>query len=206
MAKGANSKEALFVGTGWAVWISALILLTGLAMRKWGGDLSAWGSFLTGGGTIGLVAGAVYAAAVAARDYRRKVDADERRGELEKAKWLAQLFERFYESPQYKEVRRRVDYGEIEDLLSLITKDKVPNATFSMEEQIVFDQFTDYLNLFEFVAYLRKLDQLDSEDIKAMFAYYLERLIEVDTRGEIRAYIRDNGYGNFDRLLSGYTK
>lgn len=159
-----------------------------------------------GGGTVGLVAGALYAAAAATREYRRNVDTDEKRTELEKAKWLSQLFHRFYESPKYKEIRRRIDYAHIEDLRALIRKDKDSEARFLPEEQLVFDQFTDYLNLFEFVAYLRQLEQLDSEDIKAMFAYYLERLVEVDTNGEIRTYVRDNGYGNLDRLLSGYTK
>jgi hypothetical protein len=201
-----NGNE-LFFGTGWIFLTLLLIALFGVGIWKWAPEsesLRAWGEYFTGAGTVGLVAGALYAAAVAVREYRRGLRGDHERTKLEKAKWLSELFVSFYEKEKYKEIRRMIDFGEIDEILRLIREDLKPNPKFSKEDQELFDGFTDYMNLFEFVAYLNRLNQLDGEDIKAMFAYYLQRLVNVDESGEIRNYLRSNGYGNLIHLLEGY--
>ncbi len=185
------------------------IVLFGLAIWRWAPNsesLKSWGEYLTGAGTVGLVAGALYAAAAALREYQRERNADQQRVQLEKAKWLSDLYQSFYETGSYKKIRRKIDFGDVEDILKLIGKDAEPHVQFSEADRELFDEFTDYLNLFEFVSYLSTLNQLDAEDIKALFAYYLQRLVEVDTDGRIRRYLADNGYGNLSRLLKGYEK
>jgi len=204
-----HSNKELFFGTGQVLLLILLIFLVGLGIWRWAPDgepLRAWGEYLTGAGTVGLAAGALYAASVAVREYRRGREADQERGRLEKAKWLSEMFRSFYEKEDYKRIRRMIDFDDIGEILSLLREDQKPNPKFSEKHQELFDAFTDYMNLFEFVAYLKSLDQLDSEDIKAMFAYYLERIVEVDRTGDIRKYLDANGYGNLSRLLKAYER
>lgn len=164
--------------------------------------LNDWGTFLTGAGTMGLVGAALYAAIAALQEYRERSRGAERKRILQKAQWLTQLFQRFYEGDTYKDIRRKFDYDEMEALLALIRKDKDPKSTFGSDEQVLFDRFTDFLNFFEFVAYLKELKQLDTDDIKAMFEYYFERIVEVDQTGEIREYLSRSGFGNLQRMLT----
>ena len=37
-------------------------------------------------------------------------------------------------------------------------------------------RFTDYLNFFEFMAYLNECDQLSQKDVRALFHYYLRAI------------------------------
>ena len=206
--KGTGSNASLVEGTAPGILIVVFIGSIGILLKEWGGDaaLTAWGQYFAGAGTVGLVFGAVYAAVVAIKEYRQSIAAARERIALDKAKWLSQLFEKFYQERHYKDIRRRIDFGNIQEILELLAKDDRLDANFSEKEQQLFDEFTDYLNLFEFVAYLKELKQLESEDIKAIFAYYMERLIEVDSGGEIRRYLDGNGYGNLSRMLKGYGK
>lgn len=202
-----SGADELFFGTGRVLLTILLIALFGLVILKWAPgseSLKAWGEYLTGAGTVGLVAGALYAAAVAVREYQRGQETDRDRAKLEKAQWLSELFRSFYEKDNYKKIRRMIDFDELGDIRLLLQEDQKPRPQFSPENQQLFDEFTDYMNLFEFVAYLKNLDQLDSEDIKAMFAYYLERIVAVDETGEIRRYLQSSGYGNLSRLLKTY--
>ena len=61
-------------------------------------------------------------------------------------------------------------------------------------------EFTDFLNLFELVAYLTQDGTLDAEDTEALFGYYLDRL-----RGKaaVWEYVRQSskGFENLRRLL-----
>ncbi len=205
MRNEAKQDKPLFFGTGRAILIVSAIILFGVALKYWNGDIEKWGQYLSGAGTLGLVLAGLYAAAAAIKAYDQNLWADRRKNDLEKAKWLSQLFQSFYEKDTYKGMRRKFDFGNMDDVLGLIRKDSGTAPVFHEEEQILFDQFTDYLNFFELVAYLSKLEQLDSEDIKAVFAYYLGRLVKIDTTTEIRTYIETNGYGNLSRTLKGYT-
>jgi hypothetical protein len=58
--------------------------------------------------------------------------------------------------------------------------------------------FTDYLNFFEFVAVLRKSNQLTDEQIEDLFGYYLDCL---ESCQAVRTYVAKKGYEQLDRLL-----
>lgn len=53
------------------------------------------------------------------------------------------------------------------------------------------------LNFFELIAYFEKQGILSIEDVRALLGYYLDLLRTKD----IRAYLRENSYGELDRLL-----
>jgi len=160
---------------------------------------SNWGAYLTGAGSVLLVLVAAFTATTAVKEYKNRVAA-------EKARWLFELFEKFYENDSYKEIRRKIDYEETSVILDLIRKDQQSGWIPKEHEKEFFDKFTDYLNFFEMVAYWKSQRQLDQGDIDAMFEYYLKRLIEVDKGKEIRNYLEKEGFENLSRLLLEYEE
>ena len=85
-----------------------------------------------------------------------------RHARLEKAKWMKELYEKFYERAELKSVRDSLD-GDDEQKIS-----EMVNAEAT--------QFTDYLNFFEFLAYLSESNQIGKNEIVGMFDYYLRNL------------------------------
>ncbi len=138
---------------------------------------------------------AIVGGILALGDYRHREVA-------EKAKWSLGLYEKLFEVPTYKEVRRKFDYDDLDEIKELISRDK-EGIKFTEDQQIKFDQFTDYLNFFEFIAHLRALGQLTSKDIEAIFDYYL-KLMTKGRNPEIREYLKRTGFENLDQLLSEY--
>jgi hypothetical protein len=117
----------------------------------------------------------------AVRIYYRKVA-------LERATWLSSLYSKFYEAPDLKRIRKVLDENlpdapQVEDLL----RNEDPDLT-------------DYLNFFEFMAYLEARGQLSRRDVAALFDYYLRLLSK---HKDVRRYVLDdrNGYGYLKKLL-----
>jgi hypothetical protein len=98
---------------------------------------------------------------------------------LERARWLANLYDKFYEKDHLKGVRQILDSPERDS----------PETTRLVTEEP--SEFTDYLNFFEFVAVLQKSGQLKSNEVEDLFHYYLDCL-EYSPR--IREYITGKGY------------
>jgi hypothetical protein len=106
----------------------------------------------------------------------------------ERAKWLANLYEKFYEQASLKAVRNLLD-------------EEAPDS--AAVRKLVDDEdpgFTDYLNFFEFMGYLRNSGQLSRRDVTALFDYYLGCLRKHDA---VRKYIADDskGYGYLKESL-----
>ena len=154
-------------------------------------DLSALGSYLTGIGTVLLGSAALYAGLEAVREYKTKAQTD-------KARWTTDLFHKFYEERAYRTIRQKIDYDDLSHIRALIHRRE---GKFSQDERDLFDNFTDYLNFFEYVAYLLEQNQLDRADVEAMFEYYLKRMAESTELGD---YARDNGFERLHTLLLKY--
>lgn len=115
-----------------------------------------------------------------------------RNSALERARWLSSLYTKFYEAPDLKVIREALDCNPPDS----------PKV-----RQLVEDQdagFTDYLNFFEFMAYLKACRQLSQQDVAALFDYYLRILSK---HGDVRKYVLDdrNGYGYLKRLLTKFS-
>jgi hypothetical protein len=78
----------------------------------------------------------------------------------ERARWVESLYSRFFEKGELKQVR---------DILDCDSDDEKVNALVTEEGSA----WTDYLNIFELVAYLQESKQVATEDVKAMFEYYI---------------------------------
>ena len=131
-------------------------------------------------GTIATFSAVLWAAYVYTKNSR-----------LERAKWLASLYEKFYEKEHLKDIREILD---CDDEISLeITK-------LIREEPA---GFTDYLNFFEFVAFLRYSKQLNFEEINQLFSYYLKCLYQ---RKDIHKYILQKDYELLDKLLKEFAE
>jgi hypothetical protein len=181
--------------------VCVLVLLVALASGygihlKLGNEaLNAWGAYLSGCGALTLALAAIVAGFLAIRDYRTRVLA-------EKSKWFLQLYEKLFEGGQFKDVRRKLDYGDTDEIKMLIHRD-AQSLEFTEAQQAKFDSFTDYLNFFEFIARLKEIGQLTSDDIDATFNYYL-LLLTKPRNPEIRQYLKKEGFENLDRLLLEY--
>ncbi|HXZ40503.1 MAG TPA: hypothetical protein VEG68_07155 [Terriglobales bacterium] len=107
----------------------------------------------------------------------------------ERARWAERLYSRYYEKKNLKSVR---------DLLDS-TPDDPKVVEFVREDS---SAWTDYLNFFEFVAYLQDSKQLSKEDVWALLGYYFECLKRHRCSSD---YIRDRkrGFDYLRKLLLG---
>ena len=112
-----------------------------------------------------------------------------RNSKLERMKWLDNLYRRFYEGLELKRVREILDCDSAgtNELREIVSSEPA--------------EFTDYLNFFEFMAFLRKSRQLSDADIRALFGYYLDCLRRHPV---VMAYINmpDKGYEFLRELLA----
>lgn len=104
---------------------------------------------------------------------------------------MKELYEKFYEQAPLKNVRDLLDGGD----------DQKVNSMVSNEEAC----FTDYLNFFEFLAYLQESGQIEAKDIIGLFGYYLQNLCR---DAQVLKYINDdkNGFEKLSRMLKVTVK
>lgn len=111
--------------------------------------------------------------------------------DLERAKWQASLYEKFYEKDNLKEIREILDCDdEISLEITNLIREESP-------------KFTDYLNFFEFVAFLKKSKQLKMDEVDYLFGYYLDCL---SRREDVREYILKRGYELLGQLLQEFSE
>ena len=108
-----------------------------------------------------------------------------RNAALEHAKWLFNLYEKFYEKGHLKEIRNKLDCDET----SKDVENLVQNQPF---------EFTDYLNFFEFVAFLKNSNQITIEEVQDLFGYYLNCL---SWHQSVRSYLKPTGYELLENML-----
>lgn len=101
----------------------------------------------------------------------------------ERANWARDLYTRFYEKNDLKAVREVLDCDS-------------PSAEVTVFIGGESPELTDYLNFFEFVAYLQVSDQLKKADVDDLFKYYLDCLKRHDA---VRAHIKEPKKG-FEKL------
>jgi hypothetical protein len=98
---------------------------------------------------------------------------------LEQAKWVSALYDKFYQQPDLKGIRRALDCD--------------PNSP-EVSELVAVEraEFTDYLNFFEHVAYLVKRRQITRADADAYFEYYFSCL---QHHSAVRDYVKNKAHG-----------
>lgn len=105
----------------------------------------------------------------------------------ERARWAESLYARFYERPELKVVRDSLDCTSGDPAVAKLVTEEA-------------SELTDYLNFFEFVAYLESSNQLAERDVQALFSYYLACLKK---HKEVAAYIQnqDKGFEYLRKIL-----
>lgn len=106
----------------------------------------------------------------------------------ERARWAESLYTRFYEKPELKTVRDQLDCAAGDATVARLVTEETP-------------ALTDYLNFFEFVAYLQSSKQLSGKDVQALFGYYLDCLRR---HKDLVGYIRnkDKGFEYLSKIMS----
>ncbi|MEW6511743.1 MAG: hypothetical protein AB1428_12390 [Bacteroidota bacterium] len=102
---------------------------------------------------------------------------------LDRAKWLKDLYEKFYEKPDLKVVRNTIDEGDESKINKYVTREP--------------SEFTDYLNFFEFIGHLREQKQISNEEVIGLFDYYLRSL----KKPVVLKYVQDKSHG-YEKLAS----
>jgi hypothetical protein len=168
-----------------AISLIAVMIFVGyrLQLRLGWEDLGAWGAYLTGTGTVLVGVMAIYAALEGLGEYRNRT-------RTQRMRWLEEFYERFYENTRFRYVRQLIDFGDFDVIRVLIQRDQVPDATFDQGERDLFDDFTDYLNFFEMLTYLRKKGQIQPDELEAMFGYYLRSIKRALQAEELLTYLQ----------------
>jgi hypothetical protein len=188
------------VGAVWVLLIAmAVLLAAGIAAGRCIEHLADWGTYLTGVGTIALALAALYAGLQAVREYGSRTKSEHMRS-------LSAFFREFYENTRFRRIRQKIDFGEFSEIKALLEKDNAENPDFDQVEKELFDDFTDYLNFFEMVAYWIKCGQIAEDEAKAMFDYYLRRLVEFPDGSYLLRYLREAGFEYLSELLVKYPK
>jgi hypothetical protein len=145
-----------------------------MTLTDWNVVAQLFYNLMGGVAALGTVGAAIYAARIYKSNSR-----------LERARWASSLYEKFYERQELKKVR---------DALDCDAGTEQVNALVAMEDS----DFTDYLNFFEYVAFLKHREQLKLEEVQDLFGYYLGCL---SRHVAVREYIRRNGYERLDAIL-----
>lgn len=103
----------------------------------------------------------------------------------ERTCWLFELYRRFYEESALKSMRIRIDWGDT----AFISDEK---------DSQLLGELDNFLNFFEFLAFLKKRGEITSDEVKAMFEYPLK---VVAANGAVLAYVKKYGYEELDALL-----
>ncbi len=109
--------------------------------------------------------------------------------QTKRAEFIYKLHTDFFVSQTYKEVRSILDSDD--------ESSGEERERYIAEEP---EEFTDFLNFFELVAYLQKRGDLSTKDVEALLGYYLSLLSD---HKPIRRYIGNqaNGFEELNRLL-----
>ncbi|MGH9344611.1 MAG: hypothetical protein ACRD19_12735 [Terriglobia bacterium] len=101
---------------------------------------------------------------------------------------MKELYEKFYERDGLKKVRDVLDGGDQAKVVDMVTSES--------------SDFTDYLNFFEFLAYLLKSKQINREEVNGLFDYYLKNLKQEKNK-DVAEYIAkpQNGFEQLQELL-----
>ena len=151
-------------------------------------------SCITAVATAALTTIALVTACIAMGEYRRN-------GKRDNARWLTDLFGRFYNPEHYRAVYRAFDGQDPPRLQALVRviADRAEAHSDSVSEW----DLTRYLNFFELVATLWKQGRLAIEDVALLFKYPLKRLAA--QRG-IVGYLKRYDYDALPELLSKFSK
>lgn len=110
-----------------------------------------------------------------------------RNSSLERAKWASTLYDKFYGSAGHRSVCDSLD-------------SKADNQAVNDIVAAETSAFTDYLNFFEYVGFLVKVNQLDYDHVETLFGYYLSCM---DRHRSVKNYInnRENSFEELQHLL-----
>lgn len=120
-----------------------------------------------------------------------------RNSSLRRAEWLYSLFEKFFCGNAYAKVRQILDYDKPEEIESL------RRVLESHSDQDIEEAMVDYLNFFEFIATLYKLQQLTMQELRMVFDYYIRRLGDYPF---VMDYLTSQGFEGLAQLICEVRK
>jgi len=141
-------------------------------------------AFLKDGIQVVFYLTAIIAAFYSARTYYRN-------SAQERAQWLFDLYQRFYESERHKRVRLLIESGKTE-------------FAEKEEDAELLQELDDYLNFFEFISFLLAQKRLQRNEVMAMFDYPFRKMVGDNS---IMRYLAhpEYGYEGLNELLKNLS-
>lgn len=140
---------------------------------------------------LGTFLVATVTAIVGLRTYSRKVAYD-------RIERVAALYRSFYESELYAIIRRKLDHHPplLAEQLDAMMADTAAGGDA--------DKVFDYLNFFEFLAYLWSSQQLNFNDVDGLFGYYVNAI----ARGPLKTLVETKhwSYEHLGKLLEEWKR
>jgi hypothetical protein len=111
-----------------------------------------------------------------------------RNSRRERARWLFDLFQHFYEGDEHKQIRKLIESGKTQ-------------FAAKEEDEELLHQLDNYLNFFEFVDFLNSENILNKDDVFKLFDYPLRQIAQ---DAAIRKYAlkKDYGYEGIKHLFA----
>lgn len=107
-----------------------------------------------------------------------------------RSQWIHRLYNDFYVKSHLKAARDKLDSDVGKQGIERIIGLKNDSALSQQELNLLYS-FTDYLNFFQFILYLKKISMIKDSDIADMFSYYVGLL---RNSLAIKAYLKDYNY------------
>lgn len=192
-------------GDQWKVLVHAILVSVGIiavclclayAQARWWGDKPVSTDYLASLSAAGsLIGGLATALAVAAAWHAYQTESRRHAAGV-----LLDAYSRFYDDENKRVIRSALDqYGD--PVLKKVALDVVSGRReLSVQESDLCDKLDDYLNYFQFIAWLRDHRDLDLQSVNAMFRYYLSNLSD-DRNVWLLDYMRRFGYWRLEKFL-----
>ncbi len=135
-------------------------------------------TWITGAGVLVAAVSAAVGAFTYSRNSRTKA-----------ADFLLSLHKTFFIEKTYSDMKCLLD-----------CESSLEQAKLAEVVRMESEEFTDFLNFFELVAYFRSIETLSNDDVEALLGYYLDRIQESSS---VLAYVRKSSHGfeHLGRLL-----
>lgn len=182
------------------------VVLTGQGVTTASESSSDWligvGTMLTGLSTTILVVGAIAG--------WKSYQAANRRGKEESSRqqtqWLATFFDSFYRDERFTRIRTELEFhyfDSLDNYVQAAVSGRFCRLVCTGEELLLGAWLDNLLNVFEFLRFLEHKKQVPSEEVDAIFSYYLYAFIREPSYAAVQLYCRKFG---FKKIISGFEQ
>lgn len=164
-----------------------------IASISWADWLGGVGAVISGLSTAVLVIGAI----AAWKSYQTSNQHIQRENLRQETQWLVTFFDSFYRDERFTATRKALEFNYFECLDKYVQSGltgRSSRLTCTEEDLLLGSWLDNLLNVFEFLRFLESKGQVPSEEVEAIFSYYLHAFIGYPMYASLQLYCRKFGY------------